>query len=95
MPVTKRVEVRSSPEDNAPPPPQVLLEAKPLASGTAVMTGLPEASHLSRSRVGLAAAGAWAQERARVSDWEAVMSPLPGPMPEPVPPPAPPPLPGP
>ena len=44
VPVTKRVEVRSSPEDNAPPPPQVLLEAKPLASGTAVMTGLPEAS---------------------------------------------------
>jgi len=42
--VTKRVEVRSSPQDNAPPPPQVLLEAKPLASGTAVMTGLPEAS---------------------------------------------------
>lgn len=44
VPVTKRVEVRSSPQDNAPPPPQVLLEAKPLASGTAAMTGLPEAS---------------------------------------------------
>ena len=44
VPVTKRVEVRSSPEDNTPPLPQVLLEAKPLASGTAVMTGLPEAS---------------------------------------------------
>ena len=44
VPVTKRVEVLSSPEDNAPPPQQVLLEAKPLASGTAVMTGLPEAS---------------------------------------------------
>jgi periplasmic protein TonB len=42
--VTKRVEVRSSRQDNAPPPPQVLLEAKPLAWGTAVMTGLPEAS---------------------------------------------------
>ena len=44
VPVTKRVEVRSSPQDNPSPPPQVLLEAKPLASGTAVMTGLPEAS---------------------------------------------------
>jgi len=44
VPVTKRVEVRSSPQDNPPPPQQVLLEAKPLASGTAVMTGLPEAS---------------------------------------------------
>jgi protein TonB len=44
VPVTKRVEVRSSPQHNAPPPPQVLLEAKPLASGTVVMTGLPEAS---------------------------------------------------
>jgi len=42
-PATRRVEVRSSARDNAPPPPQVLLEAKPLASGTAVMTGLPEA----------------------------------------------------
>jgi len=44
VPITKRVEVRSSPQDNAPPPPQVLLEANPLSSGTTVMTGLPEAS---------------------------------------------------
>ena len=44
VPVTKRVEVQSSPQDNTPSPRQVLLEAKPLASGTAVMTGLPEAS---------------------------------------------------
>ena len=44
VPVTKRLEVRSSPQDNAPLPSQVLLEATPLVSGTAVMTGLPEAS---------------------------------------------------
>ena len=44
VPVTKRVEVKSSPQDSAPPPSQVLLEVKPLVSGTAVMTGLPEAS---------------------------------------------------
>jgi periplasmic protein TonB len=44
VPVTKHVEVQSSPQDDAPLSQQALLEAKPLASGTAVMTGLPEAS---------------------------------------------------
>lgn len=43
--VTKRAEVQPPPKEAVPPPlQQVLLDAKPLASGTAVMIGLPEAS---------------------------------------------------
>jgi periplasmic protein TonB len=43
--VTKRAEVQPSPREAVPPAlQQVLLDAKPLASGTAVMIGLPEAS---------------------------------------------------
>jgi len=45
VPVARRIEV-SPPKDvaSAPPPQQVLLEAKPLASGTMVMPGLLESS---------------------------------------------------
>jgi protein TonB len=43
IPVARRPDVRQ-PEEVAPPPHEVLLDAKPLASGTAVMPGLFEAS---------------------------------------------------
>lgn len=44
VPIAKRVDVPQSKSDVSPPPPEVLLDAKPLASGTTVMTGLLETS---------------------------------------------------
>ncbi|HLG54269.1 MAG TPA: energy transducer TonB [Vicinamibacterales bacterium] len=44
IPVAKPVVVSERPKDVTPPPQQVVLDAKPLASGTALLTGLPDAS---------------------------------------------------
>ena len=44
VPVTRRPPVTESTSDTLPPPQPVLLDAKPLASGTAVMAGLLESS---------------------------------------------------
>ena len=43
IPVAKPVVVSEQPKDVTPPPQQVVLDAKPLASGTTLLAGLPDA----------------------------------------------------
>ena len=68
VPVARRADALQSQDHVAPPLHEVLLDAKPLASGTAVMPGLLQASPSLLFSRGPGAARAWAQERERVSD---------------------------
>ena len=43
IPIAKPIVTAERPKDVAPPPLEVVLEAKPLASGTTLLTGLPDA----------------------------------------------------
>ena len=43
MPVAKRVVASERPTDVTPPPPEIVLDARSLASGMSLLTGLPEA----------------------------------------------------